>query len=165
MTPRVDVLVVGASTAAGAFVSQLRDDGFSGSVLVVEQDPDAPYDRPPLSKDFLGSGSVKPDAPWWTGGGDLLRGRAVHLDVRDRALTVLVSGGETERITAGNIVLATGATPVRLPGLPTGVNHLRTAADARELRQRLERDSHVVVLGAGTIGTEVASTVVEAGDE
>ena len=106
---------------------------------------------------------MKPEAPWWTGGGELLRGRAVHLDIRDRALTVLVSGGDTERITAGHMVLATGATPVRLPGLPAGVNHLRTAADARELRQRLESNSHVVVLGAGTIGTEVASTVVEAG--
>ena len=46
MTPRVEVLVVGASVATGAFVSQLRDDDFAGSVLVVEQDPDAPYDRP-----------------------------------------------------------------------------------------------------------------------
>lgn len=164
MNPRVEVLVVGASVAAGAFVSQLRDDGFAGSVLVVDEDPDAPYDRPPLSKDFLGSGSMKPEAPWWTGGGDVLRGRAVHLDARDHALTVLVSGGDTERITAEHIVLATGATPVRLPGLPPGVNHLRTAADARELRQRLENDSHVVVLGAGTIGTEVASAVVEAGE-
>lgn len=163
MTPRVEVLVVGASVAAGALISQLRDDGFTGSILVVDQDPDAPYDRPPLSKDFLGSGTTKPEAPWWTGGCDLLRGRAVHLDVRDRAMTVAVANGNTERIVADHIVLATGASPVRLPGLPQGVNHLRTAGDARELRGKLEGGCHVVVLGAGTIGTEISSTVVDAG--
>lgn len=163
MTPRVEVLVVGASVASGALVSQLRDDGFTGSILVVDQDPDAPYDRPPLSKDFLGSGTDKPEAPWWTGGCDLLRGRAVHLDVRDRAVTVVAAGGDSERIVADHVLLATGAAPVRLPGLPAGVNHLRTAGDARELREKLEGDCHVVVLGAGTIGTEISSTVVDAG--
>jgi 3-phenylpropionate/trans-cinnamate dioxygenase ferredoxin reductase subunit len=163
MTPRVEVLVAGASVASGAFVSQLRDDGFTGLILLVDQDPDAPYDRPPLSKDFLGSGAAKPEAPWWTGGCDLLRGRAVHLDVRARAVTVAVAGGDTERIVADHVVIATGAAPVRLPGLPEGVNHLRTAADARELREKLEGDCHVVVLGAGTIGTEISSTVVDAG--
>lgn len=163
MTPRVEVLVVGASVASGALVSQLRDDGLTGSILVVDQDPDAPYDRPPLSKEFLGSGTTKPDAPWWTGACDLLRGRAVHLDIRDRSVTVDSAGGGTERIVAEHLVLATGAAPVRLPGLPEGVNHLRTASDARELREQMNDDCHVVVLGAGTIGTEVASTVVDGG--
>lgn len=163
MTRRVGILVVGGSVATGALVSQLRLDGFNGSITVVDQDPDAPYDRPPLSKEFLRSNHDKPEAPWWTGDCEVVNGRALHLDTTETAVSVHLATGEALRLHAEHVVIATGSSPVRLPGLPDGVNHLRTAADARRLRAGLWPGAHAVVLGAGTIGTEIASTLKEAG--
>jgi 3-phenylpropionate/trans-cinnamate dioxygenase ferredoxin reductase subunit len=163
MTSGIRILVVGASVAAGAFISQLRQEGFTGSVTVVDRDPDAPYDRPPLSKEFLSSDLRKPEAPWWTGECHLVRGQALHLDVTEMAVNVRAETGEALRLSADHIVVATGSSPIRLPGLPDAVNHLRTASDARRLRNNLQPGHHTVVLGAGTIGTEVASSIVDSG--
>ena len=63
MNAATRLLVVGASVASGALVTQLHEEGFSGAVTVVDADPDAPYDRPPLSKTFLADSAARPEAP------------------------------------------------------------------------------------------------------
>jgi 3-phenylpropionate/trans-cinnamate dioxygenase ferredoxin reductase subunit len=160
-----EVLVVGASVAAGALITQLRLDGYEGRVLVVDQDRDAPYDRPPLSKNFLSTTEERPHAPWWDDRCERLVGRAYRLDVDAKAVDVERTDGSTARGYAEHVVIATGSGPVRLPGQPDGVVHLRTARDARALREYARQGRHVIILGAGTIGTELASSITAAGGQ
>jgi|GEM_PF-1509391 len=163
MTMAARVVVVGASVAAGSFVAQLRADGFTGRVVVIDADPDAPYDRPPLSKEFLAGGAVRPEAPWWAGACELLRGRASALDVGRSAVGVDLPDGGTCTVPADHIVIASGAAPIRLPGQPDGVSELRTAADARRVREFLRPGHRIIIIGAGTVGSELASSVIDAG--
>ncbi|MFI9629383.1 NAD(P)/FAD-dependent oxidoreductase [Streptomyces sp. NPDC052042] len=164
MNAAANLLVVGASVATGALVAQLRADGFTGRIAVVDEDPDAPYDRPPLSKEFLTGSGSRPRAPWWDERCELVRGRARALDIASSTVEV-APAGEGGRVTLGadHIVVATGSAPVRLPGQPDGVAELRTAADARRIREFAEPGRYVIVLGAGTIGTELASSLNDTG--
>jgi 3-phenylpropionate/trans-cinnamate dioxygenase ferredoxin reductase subunit len=163
MSKTTQLAVIGASVATGALVSQLRSDGFQGRVVVVDFDADAPYDRPPLSKEFLAGDSPRPEAPWWDDGCELIRGRAVSLDPRNGVVAVEVPGVSQIEIRADHVVIATGAAPVVLPGEPAGVAHLRSAEDARRIREHAVPGRNVVILGAGTIGTELASSLNSAG--
>jgi 3-phenylpropionate/trans-cinnamate dioxygenase ferredoxin reductase component len=157
------VVVVGASVAAGALVAQLRNEGFLGHITVVDADPDAPYDRPPLSKQFLTDCADRPDAPWWDERCELVRGRATALNVATSTIDVLARNGRSRKMAADDIVIATGSRPVCLPDQPDGVAHLRTAKESRAIRRFAAPGWSVVVLGAGTIGTELASSLVAAG--
>ncbi|MFI0821197.1 NAD(P)/FAD-dependent oxidoreductase [Streptomyces sp. NPDC021098] len=158
------ITVVGASLAGLSTVRALRTEGFDGDIVVVGEERHAPYDRPPLSKEFL-KGEIGPDelmlsdaeeyeelqAEW------LLGERAVALDTTAR--TVTLAGGREVR--TDGIVVATGATPRALPGTDglAGVHTLRTLDDAQALRaELLDGLPRVVVIGAGFIGAEVAST-------
>ncbi|WP_040831260.1 NAD(P)/FAD-dependent oxidoreductase [Nocardia jiangxiensis] len=165
MSTTRQIMVVGASVAAAAFIGQLRADGYDGSVVVVERDPDMPYDRPPLSKEFLTASEARPEAPWWTGGCDIVRGVAERVDPANRALTVRKSSGQIDELMADHLVVATGSDPVRLPGQPDGVMSLRTAADARAVRENARPGRRAVVLGAGTVGTELASSLSASGTD
>jgi 3-phenylpropionate/trans-cinnamate dioxygenase ferredoxin reductase component len=157
------LLVVGASVSSGALISQLREDGFTGQIVVVDGDPDAPYDRPPLSKEFLATTTTRPAAPWWDDRCQLVRGQATALDIASATVEVALAEGTTRMLGADHIVVATGSAPVQLPGQPTGVAQLRSAADSRSIRRLAAPSRHVIILGAGTIGTELASSLVDAG--
>ncbi|MGW5434542.1 NAD(P)/FAD-dependent oxidoreductase [Streptomyces sp. NPDC004059] len=158
------ITVVGASLAGLSTVRALRAEGYDGEIVVVGEERHAPYDRPPLSKDFL-KGDLDADA-LALGDADeyadldvqwLLGERAVALDPAAR--TVTLAGGRHVR-TEG-VVVATGAAPRTLPGGDglAGVHTLRTLDDAHALRAELLNGlPRVVVIGAGFIGAEVAST-------
>lgn len=161
MNPSTTILVVGASVASGSLVSQLRADGFAGRIVVVDQDPDAPYDRPPLSKEFLAGDTLRPEAPWWDERCEFVRGRATALNIGSSTVPVAADGG-SRTIGADHIVIATGSAPVSLPGQPPGVAQLRTAEDARLIRQLARPESRLIIIGAGTIGTELASSLIDA---
>lgn len=163
MTTTVGVAIVGASVAAGSVVSGLRAGGYAGTIVAIDPDPDAPYDRPPLSKEFLDSRERRPAAAWWSGECNIIRAAAVALDPTRALLTIRDDAGAERLVAAEHVVLATGSAPVRLSGLLDGVLPLRTAADARDLRNRAVPGSHAVILGAGTVGTEVASSLSAAG--
>jgi len=158
------VTVVGASLAGLSAARALRDQGFTGQLTIVGAEPHRPYDRPPLSKEFLAGGCAEEalrledpaedlDARW------LLRRHAVGLDRRE--LAVLLDDGRA--IKAHGVVIATGATARRLAGAPAGVHTLRTLDDAWALRADLLLAKRVVVVGAGFIGLEVAATVTGLG--
>ena len=159
------VAVVGASLAGLSTVRELRAAGFAGVITVVGDEPHPPYDRPPLSKDYLaGAHDVSLalagdadldglDAQW------LLGHRAIGLSTgNDGRHTVALDGGA--RVTADAVVLATGARARWLPACRAmaGVHTLRSLDDARALRDSLSRAQRLVVVGAGFIGAEVAST-------
>ena len=158
------VVVVGASLAGLRASEALRRLGFDGRVTMVGAETHLPYDRPPLSKAVLAGDADAADvglrrAPYEDLDLDLRLGRrAVGLDVESRTITL--DDGEQVSGTTG-VVLATGATPRRIPGLEpgSGVHELRTIDDCLALRGDLDAGpGRVVVIGAGFIGAEVAAT-------
>lgn len=156
------VAVVGASLAGLRFLEALRREAFAGRVTMIGAEAELPYDRPPLSKQFLVDGwpeeklalardGVAPLAAEWR-----LGQRATALDPNRLALAL----ADGSRVEADAIVLATGAEARRLPferGL-SGILALRTLDDARRLREALAASPRVVVIGAGFIGMEVAAS-------
>ncbi|MET9566440.1 NAD(P)/FAD-dependent oxidoreductase [Streptomyces tauricus] len=164
------VIVVGASLSGLYAARELRAQGFDGRLVVVGDEPHRPYERPPLSKDFL-TGRVDEDrlalsdteemaeldAEW------LLGTRARNLDTRGR--TVLLDDGRT--VSGDGVVIATGASARRLPGpVLAGVHTLRTLDDARTLRAELTAGPRrVVVIGGGFIGAETASSCAGLGHD
>ncbi|NUW39432.1 NAD(P)/FAD-dependent oxidoreductase [Nonomuraea rhodomycinica] len=151
------ITVVGASLAGLRAVQTLRREGFEGEVTLVGAEPHIPYNRPPLSKSVL-RGDDDVTLPGAEELGDQwLRGRqAVHLDVRER--TVGLDDG-TE-VGHDGLVIATGARPRQLDG----ALRLRTVEDALALRAELDAGhEHVLVVGGGFIGGEVASTARQLG--
>jgi NADPH-dependent 2,4-dienoyl-CoA reductase/sulfur reductase-like enzyme len=162
------VVVVGASLAGWRAVEALRDEGFEGKISLVGQEPHLPYDRPPLSKQVL-AGKWPPEKAVLADKRrsselrvhEVLGRRAVRFDAEARKVelddgTVLQGDG---------VVITTGATPRHLPGTEElgqrdGLFTLRTLDDCLALRAMVtavER-ARVVVIGAGFIGAEVAST-------
>jgi NADPH-dependent 2,4-dienoyl-CoA reductase/sulfur reductase-like enzyme len=155
------ILVVGASLAGLRAVETLRREGFAGRLVLVGAEPHLPYDRPPLSKEML--------AGEWEHDQIVLRRTPyedldleLRLGVAARALDLerrVVAVGDTE-IGFDGLVIATGATPRRLPGQPEldGVFTLRSIDDCHALRARLDAGPRVCIIGAGFIGSEVAAT-------
>jgi phthalate 3,4-dioxygenase ferredoxin reductase subunit len=161
------VVIVGASVGGSRVASGLRQAGYTGSIALVDPDPDAPYDRPPLSKQIL-AGHWAPDraslgsAEQWRA--ERHTAAAAALDPARRVLR-LDTGEELEY---DRLVLACGAAPRTLPGMPRpGVHLLRTLADCHALRAALDRigSGPLVVVGGGFIGAEVASTARSRGVE
>ncbi|MEU8749480.1 NAD(P)/FAD-dependent oxidoreductase [Streptomyces chartreusis] len=155
------VAVVGASLAGLSAARSLRKQGYDGRLVVIGDELHRPYDRPPLSKEFLAGTLGEPElalesddenlrAEW------LLGTRAVALDHAER--TLLLADGRQVR--ADGFVIATGAAARTLPGSAglAGVHTLRTLDDARTLRDELALGGRLVVIGGGFIGAEVAST-------
>jgi NADPH-dependent 2,4-dienoyl-CoA reductase/sulfur reductase-like enzyme len=160
------VAVVGASLAGLSAARSLRGQGFDGRLVVVGDELHRPYDRPPLSKEFLsgtlGEAELALEADGEDLGAEWLLGtRAVALDHAHRTLG-LADGRE---VRADGFVLATGAAARTLPGSEglAGVHTLRTLDDARALRDELALGGRLVVIGGGFIGAEVASTAYALG--
>jgi 3-phenylpropionate/trans-cinnamate dioxygenase ferredoxin reductase subunit len=156
------VVIVGAGLAGARTAETLRAEGYDGRLTLVGDEPVAPYQRPALSKEFMlgtrdeSSLLLRKASFWEENAIELMLGSAVvELDPIERVARTR-SGTELH---FDHAVLATGARPRRLPlDLPTGVHELRTLADARALRDDLVPGSHLVVIGGGFVGAEVAST-------
>jgi 3-phenylpropionate/trans-cinnamate dioxygenase ferredoxin reductase component len=161
------VAVVGASLAGLAAARALRAQGYDGGITLIGDEPRAPYDRPPLSKEFLLSRVSTEELALTTDDDESLDidwrlgTAATALDPHGRRI-VLSDGGE---VRADGAVIATGARARTLPGADgvSGVHTLRTLDDALALRASLGSGGPLVVIGAGFIGAEVASTALTAG--
>ena len=167
---RGSVSIVGASLAGYWAAETLRRDGFKGRISLIGDEPHAPYDRPPLSKKFLAGDLDDDRLPLTTAekladlGLEMRLGcRATGLDVATRTLEV---DGVAEPY--DGLLIATGARCRNLPGTAglAGVHTLRTRDDAEAIRDALANGARrVVVVGAGFIGAEVASTAIGRGAE
>jgi 3-phenylpropionate/trans-cinnamate dioxygenase ferredoxin reductase subunit len=162
-------VIVGASLAGAKAAEALRAEGFTGRLVLVGSEEDRPYERPPLSKDYLRGESdrdkiyvhdagfyAEQDIELWTGR------TVVALDAGARELAL----DGAERLRFDRLLLTTGAEPRRLsvPGSDLdGVHYLRSVADADRLRDRLGQGGSVVVIGAGWIGAEVAASARQRG--
>lgn len=166
-----DVLIVGAGQAGGRVAQHLRDAGYAGSIVLVGDETALPYERPPLSKEFLAqeceaaSLHLHPAEYWQQQGIGLhLGGRVTAVD-RQAKQVELADG---RRIRYGKLVVATGgaARQLRLQGDGLGqVLSLRTLEDAERLRARLGQIKRLAIVGGGVIGLEVASTARKQGIE
>jgi 3-phenylpropionate/trans-cinnamate dioxygenase ferredoxin reductase subunit len=162
------MVVVGGGVAGASAVAELRSAGFEGAITLICAEDVVPYERPPLSKEFLldastGSGEVV-GAGWYEQNSiDVLLGtRATELD--PAAKTVALSDGST--LGYDGLLLATGVRPRTLPGIDgDGVCYLRTIEDAARLREQIGAAAHVAVLGGGFIGCEVAAAALRLGKQ
>lgn len=174
------ILIIGAGVAGVTAAGTLRESGFAGRIVLIGEEPELPYDRPPLSKSVLvhdkleqlvaahlpsdialrsPEGIALRPKGWYSEHGiDLMLGRrAVRLDVA--AHTVELDGGE--RLSYDRVLLALGSSPRRLPAMESGpatYAYLRTLGDALEIRSRLQPGSKIILLGGGVIGMEVAAS-------
>ncbi|MFG1941471.1 NAD(P)/FAD-dependent oxidoreductase [Nonomuraea sp. NPDC048826] len=154
------VLIVGASVAGVRTAQALRADGYAGEIVLVDLEAEAPYDKPPLSKALL-TGAATPDGirlltPDQAAAAriDLRLGlRAVGLDPEAR----VVSFDDGTSIGYDQVVVATGGV-ARRPPWNDDVHVVRTLADAVALRRDLAAGGPLVVIGAGFVGAEIAST-------
>lgn len=154
------VVVIGAGLAGVSAVTGLRAADFDGRIVVVSEEREPPYDRPPLSKQFLIDGDeqrIRLTSAGIDTAETLLGRRAVAIDPAAR--TVVLDDGTT--LHWWRLVIATGAVPRRLRSLETGpvpAQVLRTLDDARAIRERLTNGVNLVVIGGGPIGLELAAT-------
>jgi NADPH-dependent 2,4-dienoyl-CoA reductase/sulfur reductase-like enzyme len=175
LRPDGTAVIVGASLAGWRAVETLRSEGFTGTITLVGEELHLPYDRPPLSKQVL-SGKWPPEKTVLADRGrvdelgvhEVLGHRAVALDVAGRRVEL----DDGTMLSGDAVILATGASPRRLHeteglGQRDGLFTLRTLNDALALRAAVTavEGCRVVVIGAGFIGAEVASTCADLGCE
>jgi 3-phenylpropionate/trans-cinnamate dioxygenase ferredoxin reductase subunit len=157
-------VIIGANLAGGRAAEALRKEGFEGRVVLIGAEPDPPYERPPLSKEYL-RGQIAREKIFIHKPGfyeeqriELRLGvRATGLDLQGRVVE-LESG---ERIAFDRLLLATGGRPRKLsvPGSDLdGIYDLRTVADGERIAAELRPGRRLVVIGAGFIGAEVAAS-------
>jgi 3-phenylpropionate/trans-cinnamate dioxygenase ferredoxin reductase subunit len=166
-----DVLIVGAGHAGAHTALALRQQRFGGSIGLLGDEPELPYERPPLSKEFLAGDKpfdrllIRPAAFWSERAVQMLTDcRVVAVDPAAR--TVRSAAGET--FAYGHLVWATGgrARPLDCPGADAaGVHGLRTRADAEDIQRAVADVQRVVIVGGGYIGLEVAAALVAKGKQ
>lgn len=167
MSASETVVVVGASLAGFRGIEALRHEGHEGPIIAIGAEPHLPYDRPPLSKQFL-RGESEEDRLWLARDGvedldvDWRLGIAAHsLDPSERCVRL----ESEERIRYDKLLVATGTVARRLPFGDdlAGIHLLRSLDDSRTLRADLETASQVLIVGAGFIGMEVAASCRQRG--
>jgi 3-phenylpropionate/trans-cinnamate dioxygenase ferredoxin reductase component len=164
-------VIAGAGLAGAKAAEELRTQGFDGRVVLVAAEPERPYERPPLTKDYLRGESEREKAYVHEAGFydeheiELMTGVAVTAIEPVDSRVALAGGGE---IGYDKLLVATGAEPRRLP-VPgadlDGVYRLRTFADCDALRERLDSGGRVAVVGSGWIGSEFAASARQRGLE
>jgi 3-phenylpropionate/trans-cinnamate dioxygenase ferredoxin reductase subunit len=164
-------VIVGASLAGAKAAEELRTQGFDGRIALIGAEPERPYERPPLTKDYLRGESerekayVHPAAFYEEHAIELEAGTGVTAIDPHGSRVILDDGRE---LAYDRLLLATGAEPRRLP-IPgaqlDGIYYLRSLADCDALRRRLEPGARVAVVGAGWIGSEFAASARQLGLE
>ena len=165
-----NVIIIGASHAAADAISTLRRAGWTGSITLVGDETELPYQRPPLSKGYYkGEVAVEKlairNADYYTTAKvDLYLGRRAESINRDEKHIVLDGG---ERLEYNHLILATGTRARYLPvdggDLPC-IKYLRTVADVDDIKNSLSADAKLLIVGGGYIGLEVAASAVKQGN-
>jgi 3-phenylpropionate/trans-cinnamate dioxygenase ferredoxin reductase subunit len=164
-----DVVIVGTGHGGAQAAIQLRQLGFGGTIGLIGREPDLPYERPPLSKDYLAGEReyarllIRPPPFWGERGIDVLTGREVVRVDPERRRLGYPDGGE---IGYGKLIWAAGGAPKRLacPGAERA-HAIRSRADVDRLREALAASRRVAVIGGGYIGLETAAVLRKLGKE
>ena len=164
-------VIAGASLAGAKAAEELRERGFDGRVILIGAENERPYERPPLTKDYLRGESEREKA--FVHPSDFYEQHQIEL-LTGTTVTGIDAGGSSIMLDDGRelaydrLLLSTGAEPRRLsvPGAElAGVHYLRSLADCDALRERLGAGGHVAVIGAGWIGSEFAASARQRGLE
>jgi NADPH-dependent 2,4-dienoyl-CoA reductase/sulfur reductase-like enzyme/nitrite reductase/ring-hydroxylating ferredoxin subunit len=156
------IVIVGAGAAGNSAAETLRRDGYQGPITLFDPDPDAPYDRPNLSKDYLAGSAQEDWIPLHPP--EFYTERNIRI-VHDHRVTALEPGRHQVRLDDGStheygaLLLATGATPVRLPQSNSSIFYLRTLRDSKAIIAASASARRVIILGASFIGLEVAASL------
>ena len=161
----VDFLLIGGGVAAARCARTLREEGAEGSILLVGREPHPPYDRPPLSKDYLRGDSKQEDAhaqpsEWWDENGVELLTRTSVMKLDPEARTAKLSS--KEEVEFGKALLATGANVRRLRADGAdleGIHYLRAFGNSDAIREEAAEAERVVLIGGSYIGCEVAASL------
>lgn len=166
-----DVVIVGGGHGGAQAAIALRTQGFAGSIAIVGREAEPPYERPPLSKEYLAQEKpferlyLRPREYWADKQVELLLGREVTaLDAAARQITC----ADGSSLTYGDLIWATGGDPRRLscPGADlAGIHYVRTRADVDGLMAELPQVRHAVVIGGGYIGLEAAAVLSKLGKQ
>jgi 3-phenylpropionate/trans-cinnamate dioxygenase ferredoxin reductase subunit len=163
-------VIVGAGLTGATAAQSLREAGFGGRLILIGDEAERPYERPPLSKDFLRGETT--EVPF-VHAAELYADKDVELWTSTRVVGVetgvqeLLLEGD-RRLGYDRLLLTTGARPRRLdvPGAGLdGIHYLRTVADSRAIAERIERQERLVVVGSGWIGAEIAASARQKGCE
>ena len=165
----VDFLLVGGGMASAYCASELRKRGAEGSILLVGREPEPPYERPPLSKEYLRGEAAREDAyvnppDWYEENGVELRTKTsvMALDLGERRAKL--QGGE--EVAFGKALIATGAVVniLRVDGAQNeGIHYLRAFGNSDAIREEAEAAGHVLIVGGSYIGCEVAASLTAKG--
>lgn len=164
-----DTLIVGGGHAGASAAAALRQLGYAGSVAILGAEPEAPYERPPLSKDYLSGEKtfdrllIRPEAFWAERDIELLLGRTVE---RVAPLEHQVTTADGETFSYGHLIWAAGGRPRRLSCAGAdlaGVHSVRTRADVDQMAAELPQVGQVVIIGGGYIGLEAAAVLTKLG--
>ncbi len=164
-------IIVGAGLAGAKAAETLRAEGFDGRLLLIGEEDARPYERPPLSKEYLRGEAGREKV--YVHSADFYADHGIELRLGRRVEALDPSSGEVvlddgERLSYDRLLLTTGARPRRLDipgGELEGALYLRSVGDSDALRERLDRGGSVVVVGAGWIGAEVAASARQRGLE
>jgi 3-phenylpropionate/trans-cinnamate dioxygenase ferredoxin reductase subunit len=169
MARGADFLLIGGGLATGKCVEGLRNRGADGSIVVVGREPEPPYERPPLSKEYLRGEAKREDAyanplEWYEENGVelLTKTNVMSLDPAERIAKL--QGGDEVKF--GKALLATGANVniLRVDGCEfEGIHYLRTFGNSDAIREDAAKAEHVVLIGGSYIGCEVAASLTAKG--
>jgi 3-phenylpropionate/trans-cinnamate dioxygenase ferredoxin reductase subunit len=169
MARQVEFLLIGGGLASAHCAGELRKQGAKGSILLAGREPEPPYERPPLSKEYLRGEAGREDAyvnsPAWYEENEVeLRTGLNVMSLDPAARTAKLQGGE--EIGFGKALLATGAMVniLRVEGAENeGIHYLRAFGNSDAIRADAEAAEHVVLIGGSYIGTEVAASLTAKG--
>src|SRR5215207_457146 len=163
-------VIVGAGLAGAKAAEALRQEGFDGRLVLIGEESDRPYERPPLSKDYLRKETadkpyVHPESYYEDHGIELMTStRVTELDTSSKKLVL----DDERSIGYDRLLITTGALPRHLdvPGSDLdGIHYLRTVADSERIGERLEPGVQLVMVGSGWIGSEIAASARQKGCE
>lgn len=161
-------IIIGASHATAQLIPSLRQEGWEGDILVVSDDPNLPYHRPPLSKAYLSgekdadSLNIRPGAFYEKQNAEFKTGRVTNINRQQQ--TISLANGET--LNYDKLAICTGARvrKVDIPGSNlTGIYYLRDMADAEAIKRSVVAGQQAVIVGGGYIGLETAASLTKLG--
>ena len=164
-----DIIIVGAGHGGAQVAVQLRQSGFTGSIAMIGEEPEIPYERPPLSKDFLAGEKefdrmlIRPASFWADRDIAMLTGRRVET-VDPVAQTVTTNSGES--FGYGDLIWAAGGAPRKLSCEGhdlAGIHAIRTRGDVEALKSELVSATRIAIVGGGYIGLEAAAVLSKTG--